>query len=362
MKLLFIEPFFGGSHQQFAEGLKRHSSHQIDLVALPAVNWNWRFRGSALYFSKHIKTIEKYDGIITTNLMRLSDFKAYVRKQLPPVMVYFHENQITYPLAPKEKRNPHLCMGDISTALTADRILFNSDFHKTSFFGAVSEVIDNSPDFPSEWVLGDIQKKSGVIYPGCSFRMTTKEDVIKENEPPLIIWNHRWSYDKNAGDFFHALRILKKNNIDFKLAVLGENSEQIPDEFIRAEVEFKDNLICFGYAKSREDYIHWLQKGDVVISTAIQENFGIAVIEAMYYGCIPLLPDRLSYPEILPKAFHSDSLYKSQRDLIEKLSGVIQNCQLHKKKIQGLQNFLEKYTWEQNISTYDDAIEKMILQ
>ncbi len=361
MKLLFIEPFYGGSHQQFAEGLRRHSSHQIDIVSLPAVNWNWRLRGSALYFSKHINNIEEYDGIITTNLMRLSDFKAYVRKPLPPVIVYFHENQITYPLAPKEKRNPHLCMGDISTALTADRILFNSDFHKTSFFDAVSQIIDTSPDFSSEWVLGDIQKKSGMIYPGCNFHMTATEDVIKDNEPPLIIWNHRWSYDKNAGDFFHALRILKNSNIGFRLVVLGENSEQIPDEFIKAEIEFKDNLIWFGYVKNRDDYIGWLQKGDVVISTAIQENFGISVVEAMYYGCIPLLPDRLSYPEILPEEFHSDCLYMSQRDLIEKLSGVIQNCQSYKKMMDELNVHLEKYSWEQSIGAYDEVFDEMLL-
>ena len=111
LNFLFIEPFFGGSHQQFAEGLQQHTSHQIDIISLPAVNWNWRLRGAALHFAKQIENIEKYDGIITTNMMRLSDFKAYIKVPIPPVTVYFHENQITYPLAPKEKRNAHLCMG-----------------------------------------------------------------------------------------------------------------------------------------------------------------------------------------------------------------------------------------------------------
>ena len=34
-RVLFLEPYFGGSHQAFAEGLARHSSHPIDLETLP---------------------------------------------------------------------------------------------------------------------------------------------------------------------------------------------------------------------------------------------------------------------------------------------------------------------------------------
>jgi hypothetical protein len=33
---LFLEPFFGGFHREFARGLVAHSRHQIDLLTLPA--------------------------------------------------------------------------------------------------------------------------------------------------------------------------------------------------------------------------------------------------------------------------------------------------------------------------------------
>ncbi len=45
------------------------------------------------------------------------------------------------------------------------------------------------------------------------------------------------------------------------------------------------------------EYFEWLRKGDVAVSTAIQENFGISAVEAMRMGCAPLLPNRLAYPE-----------------------------------------------------------------
>jgi glycosyltransferase involved in cell wall biosynthesis len=67
----------------------------------------------------------------------------------------------------------------------------------------------------------------------------------------------------------------------------------------------------FGYVKSKHEYIKWLKQGDIVISTANHEFFGMSVIEAVRAGCRPLLPDRLSYPELFPKEFlYTDNILK----------------------------------------------------
>jgi hypothetical protein len=49
MKFLFLEPFYGGSHRDFADGWIKHSRHRFDLFTLPARFWKWRMRGAALY-------------------------------------------------------------------------------------------------------------------------------------------------------------------------------------------------------------------------------------------------------------------------------------------------------------------------
>jgi hypothetical protein len=103
-------------------------------VTLPARFWKWRMRGAALHFVRTIDDLSAYDGIITSGLMSLSDFTALYGGRRPPTLVYFHENQLTYPLAPGERMDMQFGFTDITTALCADRILFNSRFHFDQFF------------------------------------------------------------------------------------------------------------------------------------------------------------------------------------------------------------------------------------
>ena len=148
-------------------------------------------------------------------------------------------------------------------------------------------------------------------------------------------------------------------DLDFRLALLGENFQKVPKDFIAAKERFKNRIVQYGYVKSRKKYFEWLQKGSIIISTAQQENFGMSVIEAIRCGCIPLLPNRLAYPEILPKEFHSDFLYRNQDELIEKLSFMIKNFgRLHKKRV-ALMKAMEKFNWSNCIHKYDRVLEKL---
>ena len=43
-----------------------------------------------------------------------------------------------------------------------------------------------------------------------------------------------------------------------------------------------------------------LAAADIVLSTALHEFQGLAVLEAIAAGCLPAVPDRLVYPELIP--------------------------------------------------------------
>lgn len=214
------------------------------------------------------------------------------------------------------------------------------------------------PEYQPKWVIDEIRSKAHVLYPGCHFPAleNVPNALPQEDLPPLIIWNHRWEFDKNPEGFFNALDKIVERGLNFRIALLGKNFQVVPKEFIAARKRFKNQIVCYGYEASREKYRQWLMQGTIVISTANQENFGISVVEAIHYGCIPLLPDRLSYPEIIPKVFHGDFLYKDQEELVEKLCFLIQNYSQFTEKQQHLSAAMERFAWENMIDQYDEIL------
>ena len=100
-------------------------------------------------------------------------------------------------------------------------------------------------------------------------------------------------------------------------------------------------------------------QGTIVVITAIQENFGISVIEAIRYGCIPLLPHRLSYPEIIPNDFHPDVLYRNQTALVDKLCSIISNREKWQKKREALSRSMACYAWENRIHEFDEMLQHL---
>ncbi len=361
LKFLFLEPFFGGSHRDFVNGLVRHSQHKIDLLTLPARFWKWRMRGASLYFIKKIKDLESYDGLIITDLMSLSDFKALCGHKCPPTLVYFHENQLTYPLAPGENIDFQFGFTDITTALAADRTLFNSKTHFQAFFSQLPNFLKMMPEYRPNWAEEEIRSKSGILYPGCQFPFEIQTDNFSNSSPPLIIWNHRWEFDKNPADFFSALDTMLERGLDFRLALLGENFQIVPKDFIAARERYGSRIIQYGYIKSEEAYHKMLMRGSIVISTAKQENFGIATVEAIRYGCLPLLPARLSYPEIIPDSFHNDFLYKTQEELVEKLASLLMNFSSYRQQRSDLARAMSCFAWENIINQYDKELESLAL-
>ena len=96
---------------------------------------------------------------------------------------------------------------------------------------------------------------------------------------------------------------LGREGVDFRLVVLGESFREHPPIFDDALKKLSDRVLYSGYAESRDDYGEWLKQGDIIVSTTRHEFFGMAVIEAVRAGCRPLLPGRLSYPELFPGEF-----------------------------------------------------------
>ena len=326
---------------------------------MPARFWKWRMKGAAMYFAEQIKNPENYDLIFATDLINIADLKVLLGNKCPPIILYFHENQLAYPLNKNEKLDYHYGLTDLTNCLGADRVVFNSHTHMNTFLTELPLFLGHLPDFVPTWSIDKIAAKSIVIYPGIENAVLTNKSEKRINETPLIIWNHRWEFDKNPETFFSVLYKLKKEGIPFKLALLGESYKKRPPVFLEAERTLKENIIHSGYIDNHNNYINFLKTGDIVISTANQENFGIAIIEAILAGCRPLLPTRLSYPEIIPSEFHYDCLYDDKKNLENKLKIALKRNKVFKQNV--LIDRMSGLCWNTIIKEYDSLFTSLII-
>mmetsp|Transcript_28729 Transcript_28729/g.33375 ORF Transcript_28729/g.33375 Transcript_28729/m.33375 type:complete len:351 (-) Transcript_28729:188-1240(-) len=150
------------------------------------------------------------------------------------------------------------------------------------------------------------------------------EEMSQIRKIPTILWNARLEEDKNPGAFLDLLHQVKRSNRQqtlFYLIVLGTDPSKEKQWETRIHNEFTQELIHLGWCSNREEYAQWLTKSDIVISTANHETFGISIVESVFCGALPLLPNRLSYPELFPpQHFFKAHLYtKTRQDGVEKL-------------------------------------------
>lgn len=361
MKCVYLEPFYSGSHQDVVDGWMRCSEHEIRLFSLPGEFWKWRMRTSAFDFIDRVVAPETYDVVWATSLVNFSDIKASWGKNCPRSVLYFHESQVSYPIPKGQAYNFQFPSIEFASAIAADYLLFNSNFHQQTFKNNLGVFVDQMPDPKPIWALSILDRKSSVLYPGCHFAHSVSERLgnieLPSQQQPLLLWNHRWEFDKCPEKFVTLIHRLNQSlAIPFEVAILGETSQMQPQAFNRARDELGPQIIQFGYVPNKDSYYQWLRRGTILVSCAIQENFGISVIEAMAYGCFPLLPNALVYPEILPDFAHPFCLYNGFEDLIKKCQWALENPQKRYQLACEIAASMSQYSWESQAVRFDSFL------
>jgi glycosyltransferase involved in cell wall biosynthesis len=366
MKITLLEPFFSGSHRQWALGFQSHFPHPVKILSLPGRHWKWRMHGGAVSLAKQFLKIEELpDLILATSMLDLTTFLGLTRQksQSIPVALYFHENQITYPWSPddpdpKLRRDNHYGFINYTAALAANQIFFNSRYHLNSFVSSLPDFLKQFPDYQALENIEAVQAKSEVLSLGMDLRSFDPYRIDTLNEVPIILWNHRWEYDKNPESFYKALCDLRAVGAPFRLVILGESYVSRPPVFQKIEETFRDVILHFGYVENFSEYARWLWRSDILVVTSKQEFFGGSVVEGIYCGCTPLLPDRLAYPEHIPTELRQKFIYADETDLEVKLQALVRSNQCHADQ-QILSDFVARYDWSILAKDYVESLQRI---
>ncbi len=314
MRVLLVEPYLGGSHRAWAEGYVAHSEASVRVISHEARFWKWRMHGAHVTLAADVADLLATgwvpDVVLASSMLDLAAFLGMTRRHLGdvPVALYCHETQFTYPLSPLDRPDLTYPMVNWTSALAADRVFFNSDYHRTTFFEEVPRFLAQFPDRKHADRIPLVEDRSSVLPVGVDLARFDGVSEPEEDGPPLLLWNQRWEHDKGPDEFAALLDGLVSRGADFRVAVSGAQLVSAPRSFERLPDLLGDRLAWIGYADA-DTYVDLVGRAHVIVSTAHQEFFGIAIVEGMYAGAFPILPDRLVYPERIPDALHDVCLY-----------------------------------------------------
>jgi glycosyltransferase involved in cell wall biosynthesis len=362
VRILALEPYYGGSHKAFLDGWRARSEHTFDVHTLPPFKWKWRMRHAAVTFAETINRAidagESWDILFCSDMLNLAEFKGLVPRLDCPGIVYFHENQLTYPVQVEDERDYQYVFTNFSTALAADAIWFNSGFHRDEFIEQLPVFFKKMPDYQPIDAVETLRPKSSIHPPGIELPPTIAE---REDGPLHILWAARWEHDKGPEHFFSILSLLDRN-ADWVLSVVGEQFRNTPRIFEQAYDLYHSRIRHWGYQDSRADYLRVLDEADVIVSTALHEFFGIGVAEAVGHGCIPLVPTRLAYPETLDVGTNPHFFYEGwAEDCARQLNALIADrsrlTQSHRQEARAV---IERFAWSQLVPEMDAAVQALM--
>lgn len=335
MKILLLSAYDAASHAYWRKGLvNSFPEYEWTELTLPARYFSWRLRGNSLSWAFNERAVleQQYDLVIATSMTDLSALRGFVPAlATTPTIVYFHENQFAYPESGREFSSVEPKILNIYTALAADHICFNTEYNRQTFLEGCRKLLKKLPDQVPEGLPELIQQRSSVLpvpLPDTVFLPNQNR-----SESLQLVWNHRWEFDKGPELLLSAVQKLIESDVDFKLHIVGQQFRQTPKSFDQLQTLLGDRLGSWGYVESVDEYRCLLQQSDVVLSTALHDFQGIAVLEGVAAGCIPAVPDRLAYPELFPAACCYDSNTQNSTDETDALVQML--LSLSKKKARG---------------------------
>ncbi len=359
-KVVLVEPYYGGSHRAWADGLLRHLAHEIHLVTHDAAYWRWRMRGSALTLAEAVIDVVQEHGppdvLLVSDMVNLPALLGFLHRQVgdPAVVLYVHENQLTHPVGPRDRPDESLALANWLSMAVADRVLVNSEAQLADLRVALPVLLGRALDHSHGHRLDEVLARCEVLPVGIDLA-GIQPDGHPPPAEPLVVWNHRWDHEKRPGRLFRALHALADEGVAFRLALAGENLRVDPQEFDAIRARLGERVVHVGVL-DRDAYHGLLAASDVTVSTAEHETFGIAAVEAMAAGCVPLLPRRLSYPEIVPDRWHDAVLYDDGQ-LRDRLGDVLTDLPAARTRVDGLAASMRRFDWSVMAPRYDAVLD-----
>ena len=176
------------------------------------------------------------------------------------------------------------------------------------------------------WCNGDVWKDTEGKFEQEATMMLTfdKIFVATDYHKKKIdnVFGHGWNNVKIVGFPFYQQDLHEEagGTLTFEdkdLIFINGRMEQSNKELVQNIVKaFQAETYTSAAIKDRKDYLDMLQSSKVCISLKTEETFGLGLVEAVAMDCLPLVPDKFAYPEVID---NESCRYQNESGLMYKL-------------------------------------------
>lgn len=325
-RVLFLEPWLGGSHRSLSDAWTSRSRHHVEVRGLAPRHWRWRQEASGWELARLVAGEAPPDVLVVSDFVDLPRLLGFLPAAWAsvPTIAYFHENQLTY--RPSDARaavpeDAHAAFANVLTAVRADHVVLNSSFHRDDLAAAGDRYLRTLPRPSPRAEFAAAMKSAHIVPPAPELEAIPLGPGGPDGGALRVLFPHRLEEDKDPSAFARAVESASRCGAHIEVVLTGGEPERARGEALDALALLEAHLVSAGM-RDRGEYLELIGTCDVVASTARHEFFGIAVAEAMAAGCAPLLPDRLNYPalvELLPAAEGARALFEDEARLANEL-------------------------------------------
>ncbi|WP_300758533.1 glycosyltransferase family 4 protein [uncultured Brachyspira sp.] len=302
-KIAVLHPTFG--YNGGAENVILSSAEYWHSIGIETVIYTYRLRDNVPDYIKQIKTditlnpflfnktskfltneLKKYDAVLIHNFPAAIFFGLaydYAKKnniKLPKSFWYCHEPSVRLYGYDDESYKKLQKTLDIIARYTMhlDRLGVSK----------IDYIISNSIR-TKESIKRVYDREAEVIYP-C---ITSNIDFMEIKESEHFLYIGRIEKPKNIENALSAFKILLENidNKDLKFIIAGKGRhEKYLKNFVK-KINLENNIIFKGFV-SEEEKKELLNKSYALVMPAVNEPFGLTVIEALYCSCISIISNK----------------------------------------------------------------------
>ena len=194
-----------------------------------------------------------------------------------------------------------------------------------------------------------------VIYP-CITHIYTN-NIIPINNSEHFVYIGRIEKPKNLENAIHAFKkaLEKIDNKELKFIIAGKGKHENDLKKLVQKINMENNIIFKGFVSEEEKH-NLLNKSYALIMPAVNEPFGLTVIEALYSSCISIISNKSGVYEVA-KDFSISCDMLSIDEISEKIIYIYNNnINLKENILSKSKSILNKFT----VKTYSLEVLKYI--